>query len=90
MQETKAVTNFTKKIEMDKERLTKEIEKTLKRGFRFAYTSREGHSLREAMIYKNWATCKTAAEAKANNSLIENKVVKVWDLQKELLNLNRE
>lgn len=69
---------------------TKEqIEKALKKGFRYAYVSKEKHTLSTALTFKQWSTSEEGAFKRADNELIADKKIKVWDLQKELVRLER-
>lgn len=65
------------------------IEKFINKGFKYAWVAQDGHDLNTALTFRQVTTCESQAKKHANAVLIKDRSVKVWQLEKELLNLDK-
>lgn len=72
-------------------RMKKAIEGWMSRGFRYAFHYREGATLEDALTHRFVATNEAAAFSSARGMhTTEEKFPKVWSLEKELVDLNKQ
>jgi hypothetical protein len=74
---------------MTKEQIIRELKRNLSKGFRYAWVAKDRHKLTTALTFKQVTTCLEAAELSAKKVFIADKQIKIWELEKELVRLEK-